>query len=65
MLVLSRKLREDILIPALGITITPVDMRRRATGDYIRIAIDAPQDIKIYRREVWEEMQKNGEAQCD
>ena len=48
MLVLSRKVSESIKIGD-NITIRVADVR----GDIVRIAIDAPHDIKIYRGEVY------------
>ncbi len=49
MLVLSRKISESIIIGD-NITIRVADVR----GDVVRIAIDAPRDIKIYRGEVYD-----------
>jgi len=48
MLVLSRKLGEEILIPALGITITVVDIDRGK----IRLGFRAPRSINIVRKEL-------------
>ncbi len=49
MLVLSRKISESIRIGD-NIVIRVADVR----GDIVRIAIDAPRDIKIYRGEVYD-----------
>lgn len=52
MLVLSRKIGETIIIGD-NIEISVVDIQ----GDHIRIGIDAPKSIKIFRKEVYEEIQ--------
>ena len=49
MLVLSRKISESIKIGD-NITIRVADVR----GDVVRIAIDAPKEVKIYRGEVYD-----------
>ncbi|MDR3560121.1 MAG: carbon storage regulator CsrA [Negativicutes bacterium] len=49
MLVLSRKAGEKIFIGD-KIVLTIIETR----GDNIRVAIDAPKDIKIYRGEIYE-----------
>lgn len=49
MLVLSRRIGEQIVING-NITITVVDRR----GDKIRIGIEAPKDVPIYRIELIE-----------
>lgn len=52
MLVLSRKIGETIIIGD-NIEISVVDIQ----GDTIRIGIDAPKAVKIFRKEVYEEIQ--------
>lgn len=47
MLVLTRKLRESIVING-NITVTVVDVR----GDRVQLGIDAPQDVSVHREEV-------------
>ncbi len=49
MLVLSRKKNESIVIDD-KITIVIVDIR----GDKVRLGIDAPKDISVHRREIFE-----------
>ena len=49
MLALTRKAGERIVIGD-SITITVVDVK----GDSIRLAIDAPREIKIYRGELYD-----------
>ena len=61
MLVLSRKKRETLVIMA-GETLIEIhvaDIR----GDKVRIGVDAPEEIPVYRREVYDLIQKKkGEA---
>ncbi len=49
MLVLSRKINEKVVI-AENITVTIVQVR----GDKVRLAFDAPKDIIIHRKEVYD-----------
>jgi carbon storage regulator len=49
MLVLSRKKNESIIIND-HITVTVVEIR----GDKVRLGIDAPKDVTVHRREVYE-----------
>lgn len=53
MLVLSRKLNESIII-ADQIKITVVEIR----GDKIRLGIEAPKDVSVHRREVYDAIQQ-------
>ncbi len=48
MLVVSRKLGEEILLPSLGITIRISEMRQSK----VKISIQAPEEIKILRGEL-------------
>jgi len=52
MLVLSRKKNESIIIND-HITLTVVEIR----GDKVRLGIDAPKDVTVHRREVYEAIQ--------
>lgn len=52
MLVLSRKKNECIIIDD-HITITVVEIR----GDKVRLGIEAPKDVTVHRREVYEAIQ--------
>ena len=54
MLVLSRKKNETIVIKD-DITITVVDIR----GDKVRLGIDAPKDVPVHRREVYEAIKRS------
>ncbi|HOB42648.1 MAG TPA: carbon storage regulator CsrA [Bacillota bacterium] len=58
MLVLTRKAKQSIMIGD-GIEITVVEIK----GDAVKLAIDAPRDVPVHRREVYEEIQReNREA---
>lgn len=57
MLVLSRKRGESIVINS-DITITVLDIR----GDKIRIGIEAPENVPVHRKEVYEILMRNGES---
>ena len=56
MLVLSRPRDESIIIGD-DVVITIVDIR----GDKVRLGIDAPQDIPVHRREVYEAIQRENQ----
>jgi len=49
MLVLSRKKNESIIIND-QITVTVIEIR----GDKVRLGIEAPKDVSVHRREVYE-----------
>jgi carbon storage regulator len=49
MLVLSRKKNESIII-CDNITVTVIEIR----GDKVRLGIEAPKDVTVHRREVYE-----------
>lgn len=53
MLVLSRRKSEEIVI-AGNIVITVVEIR----GDKVRLAITAPKEVPVHRKEVWEAIQE-------
>ena len=54
MLVLSRKTGEKLIIND-NIEITIVETR----GDSVKIGINAPKNVRIYREEIFEEIRKN------
>lgn len=60
MLVLSRHRDESIII-GNDITITIVDIR----GDKVRIAIDAPREVSVHRREVYDAIKREQEGNND
>jgi carbon storage regulator len=58
MLVLSRKKDESIIIND-HIRVTVVEIR----GDKVRLGIDAPKEVTVHRREVYEAIQNQLKAQ--
>lgn len=56
MLVLSRKKNESIVIN--DITVTVVEIR----GDKVRLGVQAPKDVPVHRREVYEAIHGHHEA---
>jgi carbon storage regulator len=52
MLVLSRKIGERILVPhcELAFTVLAVD------GKTVRLGISAPDEVEVYREEVWQQL---------
>lgn len=57
MLVLSRKKNESIVIND-NIVITIVEIR----GDKTRIGVEAPKDVPVHRREVYDAIKRNESA---
>ncbi len=57
MLVLSRKKYESIVIDD-NIVVTVVDIR----GDKVRLGFDAPKDVPIHRREVYDAIKRSEAA---
>ncbi len=60
MLVLSRKKDESIIIND-HIRVTVVEIR----GDKVRLGIDAPKEVTVHRREVYEAIQNQLKAHED
>ncbi|MBL8873114.1 MAG: carbon storage regulator CsrA [Planctomycetaceae bacterium] len=62
MLVLSRKKNESIVIND-EITIVVVEIR----GDKVRLGVEAPREVPVHRREVYEAIQRsqNGDAKVE
>ena len=60
MLVLSRKKNESIVINN-DITIVVVDIR----GDKVRLGVEAPKEVPVHRREVFDLIKKNEAAARD
>jgi carbon storage regulator len=57
MLVLSRKKNESIVINN-DITIVVVDIR----GDKVRLGVEAPKEVPVHRREVFDAIRRNEAA---
>jgi len=53
MLVLSRKKNESIVINN-DVVITIVEVR----GDKVRLGIEAPKEVPVHRKEVWDAIQR-------
>ena len=57
MLVLSRKLNENIVIDGrIYVKVVRVD------GGMVKLGIEAPADVPVHRQEVYDEIQKNNRA---
>ena len=59
MLVLSRKKNESIVINN-DITIVVVEIR----GDKVRLGVEAPKEVPVHRREVFEAIKRNEAEQA-
>ncbi|MBI9099190.1 MAG: carbon storage regulator CsrA [Spirochaetaceae bacterium] len=57
MLILSRKKDESIIIGD-NIEISIVDIK----GDHVKLGIEAPRTVKVYRQEVYEAILRENEA---
>lgn len=57
MLILSRKIDEKIKI-GNDITITLIDVH----GDQVKIGIEAPKNVKVFRQEVFDAIQSENKA---
>jgi carbon storage regulator len=55
-LVLSRKIGESIVVPNCELRMKITEFK----DGVARIVFDAPKLVKIYREEVWKEIQKHG-----
>ena len=58
MLVLSRKKNESIVIDD-NITIVVVEIR----GDKVRLGVEAPKEVPVHRREVYDAIKRNAAMQ--
>ena len=57
MLILSRKVNEKIMIGD-EISISIIEVR----GDQVRVGVDAPRNVKVYRREVYDAIRAENKA---
>ena len=53
MLVLSRYTNESIMVGEIMVTVIEIK------GDKVRLGIDAPKNVPVHRREVYEAIQRN------
>ena len=60
MLVLSRKKNESIVINN-DITVVVVEIR----GDKVRLGVEAPKEVPVHRREVYDAIQQNETIQAE
>ena len=60
MLLLTRNIGETIIIDG-DVRITVMEV----SGNQIRIGIDAPKNIKVYRNEIFERMQAEADSDKD
>ena len=59
MLVLSRK-RKEVIVIRDDIFITVMEIRR----DKVRLGVDAPQEVPVHRREVYEAILREARQSC-
>lgn len=57
MLILSRKMNEKIMIGE-DVSITIIEIR----GDQVKIGVEAPKTVKVFRQEVYEAIQSENRA---
>ena len=55
MLVLSRKVREQIRLPGLDVVVTVLEVR----GGKVRLGIAAPDEVAVVREELWRRLQQD------
>jgi carbon storage regulator len=60
MLILSRKLNEKIMIGD-DISVSIIEIR----GDQVKLGVDAPRSVKVYRREVFDAIMDENRAAAD
>ena len=60
MLVISRKRGERICLGD-DITITVLEV----VGSTVRLGIDAPDDVRVYRHEIWEAVKRENQAAAE
>lgn len=61
MLVLSRKVGEEIVLPNCGVTIGVVAVN----GNKVRLGIAAPPETSVHRKEVWHRIRESRECNLD
>ena len=60
MLILSRKINEKVMIGD-DITVSIIEVR----GDQVRIGVDAPKNVKVFRREVFDAIKAENKAAAE
>lgn len=60
MLILSRKINEKICIGE-NITVTVIE----AKGDQVKLGVEAPRNVKVFRQEVFAAIQEENKAAAD
>jgi carbon storage regulator len=60
MLILSRKVDEKIMIGD-DISITIIEVR----GDQVRLGVDAPKNVKVFRKEVFDAIRAENKAAAE
>jgi carbon storage regulator CsrA len=55
-LILSRKVGEQVVVPEFGLSVKVVAVK----GNTIRLAFAAPQDVDICRAEIWHPSRRRG-----
>lgn len=60
MLILSRKLNEKVVIGD-GIVVSILEIR----GDQVKLGIDAPKAVKVYRQEVYDAIQAENQLAAE
>jgi carbon storage regulator len=58
MLVLTRKIGQQIVLPEYGVTIEVLNVGK----NQIRLGITAPADVPVYRSEVWDRIHRQHES---
>jgi carbon storage regulator len=54
MLVLTRKVGQEIVLPTCGLSMTVLDV----AGERAKIGISAPPDVDVNRKEIWQRIQE-------
>ncbi|WP_191013653.1 carbon storage regulator CsrA [Treponema zioleckii] len=60
MLILSRKIDEKIKI-GTDITVTLIGI----SGDQVKIGVEAPKNVKVFRQEVFDDIQRQNKAAAE
>ncbi len=53
MLILTRRVSETLIIGSEEVTVTVLGVK----GNQVRIGIDAPKDVQVHRKEIWQRIQ--------